>query len=87
MTLSRAKRTKKIHERGQYMTFTYRSQQIGRFSVAIEQEKFENTFHVRAYEEIGDWGYLRKDTVYDDEGKANARFKRLVNFYRKEVAL
>ena len=67
------------------MTFTYRTEDVGRFSVTIEQEKFENTFHVRAYEEVGSQYYKRKDTVYSDEKKATARFNKLVREYRKEI--
>lgn len=67
------------------MTFTYKTETVGRFCVAIEQEKFENSFHVRAYEELGDWSYKRKDTVYNDEKKATARFNKLVRDYRKEI--
>ena len=67
------------------MTFTYKSQQVGRFYIAIEQEKFETTLHVRAYEEVGDWEYKRNDTVYGDEKKAMARFNKLVRDYGKEI--
>lgn len=65
------------------MTFTYKTEHIGRMSVSIEQEKFENTFHVRAYEEVGSQYYKRWDTVYSDEKKAMARFNRMVNEYKK----
>lgn len=67
------------------MTFTYKTETVGRFSVAIEQEKFENTFHVRAYEDLGGCWYKRKDTVYSDEKKAQARLSKLVREYRKEI--
>lgn len=67
------------------MTFTYKSQQVGRFYISIEQEKFESVLHVRAYEEVGDWSYKRKDTVYGDEKKAMARFNKLVRDYGKEI--
>ena len=66
------------------MTFTFKSKEIGRYFVAIEQEKFEGCFRVRAYESWGDYCRRIKDNVYSDEKKANRRFNYLVRLYTKE---
>lgn len=53
--------------------------EINNVMIHIDQEKFENCFHVRAcrvYDGIG--GHYITDRVYPTEQKAMARFKYLV---------
>lgn len=67
------------------MTFTFKQKEIGRYAVAIEQEKFESCFHVRAYESYGEYCHRIKDNIYGDEKDANRRFNYLVRLYTKEM--
>ena len=68
------------------MTFTYKSERVGEYTVAIEQEKFENTFIVRAYEDINECECRQiKENYYSTEKEAEARLKRLVRQFRKEI--
>jgi len=68
------------------MTFTYKSERVGEYKVAIEQEKFENCFIVRAYQSINECECRQiKENYYGDEKSAEARLKRLVRQFKKEV--
>lgn len=67
------------------MTFTFKHTVIDNVSIHIDQEKFENSFHVRAARVLSDGvcGYYITDLTYPTEKKATARFNYLVRKAKK----
>ena len=68
------------------MTFTYRSTTVGEYTIALEQEKFDTGFYVRAYESINEWECrMINENYYCEEPKAAKRMKFLERKFRKEL--
>ena len=61
------------------MTFTIKSEKVGRYLIEIMQEKFESSYHVAMYEEQSEdlYGYPITDRYYPTIEKAKTRFNAL----------